>query len=95
MNQVKVYFKKPNFCLSPLIRGTNGSGVACCRNGKIIEESLRHPDCFPIPIDRNDPFYGQFGQECMEFVRSLPAVRPLCTFGPREQVISRINKRNQ
>ena len=61
--------------------------MACCRNGKIIEESLRHPDCFPIPIDRNDAFYGQFGQECMEFVRSLPAVRPRCTFGPREQVI--------
>ena len=81
----KIFFRF--YSHSPLVRGTNGSGVTCCRNGQIIEQSLRHPDCFPIPIDRNDPFYGQFNQQCMEFVRSLPAVRPRCTFGPREHLI--------
>jgi peroxidase len=69
------------------ITGQNSSGVTCCRSGQFLDPSIRHPDCFPISIPTNDPFYAQFNQRCMEFVRSLPAPRPGCTFGPREQVI--------
>ena len=71
---------------SPIVRGQNASGVTCCKDGQFIDRSSRHPDCFPITIPENDGFYQQFGQRCMEFVRSLPAVRPQCTFGPREQL---------
>lgn len=60
--------------------------MTCCQRGQFLDASVRHPDCFPIAIPENDPFYAQFNQRCMEFVRSLPAPRPGCTFGPREQV---------
>uniref|UniRef100_A0A0P5JUL6 Chorion peroxidase n=1 Tax=Daphnia magna TaxID=35525 RepID=A0A0P5JUL6_9CRUS len=71
---------------SPLVRGQNSTGVTCCQRGQFLDASVRHPDCFPIAIPENDPFYAQFNQRCMEFVRSLPAPRPGCTFGPREQL---------
>jgi peroxidase len=66
--------------------GQSGSGLSCCRDGDIIKPELRHPDCFPISLSQNDHIFGPFGERCMEFVRSLPAPRPECNFGPREQV---------
>ncbi|KAL5233066.1 hypothetical protein ACI65C_000476 [Semiaphis heraclei] len=71
---------------TPISRGQMGSGISCCRNGREIENSLRHPDCFQIEIPRNDHMFAPFGERCMEFVRSLPAPRPECNFGPREQM---------
>jgi hypothetical protein len=66
--------------------GQSGSGLSCCRDGNVIKQELRHPDCFPISLPQNDHMFGSFGERCMEFVRSLPAPRPECNFGPREQV---------
>ncbi|XP_050543951.1 peroxidase-like [Daktulosphaira vitifoliae] len=71
---------------TPISRGQMGSGITCCRNGREIDVSLQHPDCFPIEIPRNDQMFGPFNERCMEFVRSLPAPRPECNFGPREQM---------
>uniref|UniRef100_A0A8D8VUF2 Chorion peroxidase n=1 Tax=Cacopsylla melanoneura TaxID=428564 RepID=A0A8D8VUF2_9HEMI len=71
---------------TPISRGQGGQGISCCRNGKILEPENLHPDCFPINLPRNDHIFGRFGDSCMEFVRSLPAPRPECNFGPREQL---------
>lgn len=68
------------------ILGQGGSGITCCRDGNIIPPNNRHPDCFPIALSRNDHIFAPFGERCMEFVRSLPAPRPECNFGPREQM---------
>ncbi|XP_066994780.2 peroxidase [Anabrus simplex] len=71
---------------TPIQRGQSGFGLTCCRNGDIIEQANRHPDCFPIPIPKDDHIFSRFNERCMEFVRSLPAPRPECNFGPREQM---------
>lgn len=71
---------------TPISRGQGGVGLSCCKDGDVIQQSLRHPDCFPIDIANNDRVFSRFGERCMEFVRSLPAPRPECNFGPREQM---------
>ena len=65
-----------------------GSDITCCAEGgrEPIDKDFKHPECFEIEIPRNDPFYARLGQKCMEFVRSMPAERPECNLGPREQV---------
>jgi len=60
--------------------------IKCCQGGRPLTGDQLHPECFPIEIPSNDFFFGRFGQRCMEFVRSMPAQRPDCRLGPREQV---------
>lgn len=45
-----------------------------------------HPECLPISIPADDPFFSQFGQTCMDFVRSSTAPKLDCRLGYREQV---------
>ncbi|CAG0891231.1 unnamed protein product [Cyprideis torosa] len=72
---------------TPIHKGANNTGIRCCSNrGNFLTPELQHPACNPIPIAEDDKFFRQKGQVCMEFVRSLPAPRPDCTFGPREQM---------
>ena len=82
------------YIINPLVgadEGEKGEGsdITCCEEGgrKPISKDIRHPDCFDVQIPRNDPFYSRLRQTCMEFVRSMPAERPECNLGPREQVI--------
>ena len=42
--------------------------------------------CMPIEIPATDPVMAPLGVECMSFVRSTPAIRRNCKFGPREQM---------
>ncbi|KAF4517167.1 hypothetical protein B566_EDAN005597 [Ephemera danica] len=71
---------------TPISKGPSQSGIACCSNGRVSDPSQRHPDCFPIEMPDTDPVFTPLGERCMEFVRSLPAPRPQCNFGPREQM---------
>jgi len=71
---------------TPITKGSNNAAISCCINGKFRQPGDRHPACLPIQIPPTDSFYAQHGQICMDFVRSLPAIRPNCNFGPREQM---------
>jgi len=71
---------------TPVVKGEEESGILCCQDGAIVKENDRNRECFPIDIPEKDNIFGKFGQRCMEFVRSMPAPRELCNFGPREQI---------
>jgi len=71
---------------SPFMTLENGEGIECCPGGEAATGASRHPDCLPINIPRNDPFYAPRNQFCMNFVRSLLALSPECTFGFSEQM---------
>ncbi|XP_050346823.1 peroxidase isoform X2 [Nymphalis io] len=62
-----------------LSKGENSSSISCCNSGDVV-----HPECFPVQLDPEDPFYQDYNVTCMEFVRSAPA--PTCRFGQREQL---------
>ena len=75
---------------TPLFRlnNENSSGIQCCADdgSAPISRLVLHPECFPIEIPSNDPFFRRFGQRCMNFVRSMPAPQQSCTFGYGEQM---------
>uniref|UniRef100_T1IJ78 Peroxidase n=1 Tax=Strigamia maritima TaxID=126957 RepID=T1IJ78_STRMM len=81
-------FINHDITLTAISAMTNGAGIKCCSGAQSVLQILRHEDCFPIVIARDDPFYGPTGQTCMEFVRSLPAAseRKSCEFGFRDQL---------
>ncbi|XP_043224303.1 peroxidase-like isoform X2 [Amphibalanus amphitrite] len=66
-----------------IFRLPNGAGIECCQNdGETYPSTLLHPQCIPIPIPANDPFYSRYRQRCMNLVRSLPAPAPDCVARP-------------
>ncbi|XP_050443541.1 peroxidase-like [Adelges cooleyi] len=65
---------------------TNKSVDCCSENGVKLAPRHTHPSCAPISIPADDPFFSSKHRTCMNYVRSVPAVRPDCTFGPREQL---------
>ncbi|ODN04056.1 Peroxidasin [Orchesella cincta] len=67
---------------TPQTAGYDGTPIKCC--GVTFENF--HPDCFPIRIADNDPYYGKTKEICQEYVRSSVAPRIGCTLGPREQI---------
>jgi len=74
---------------TPLFRLSYGQrdGIKCCKDDGSgpISQLILHPECFPIEIPEEDPFYMQHGQRCMHFVRSMPAPQLGCSFGFGEQ----------
>ena len=75
---------------TPLFRLSNNdsSGVQCCTEdgAEPVSVIVYHPQCLPIDIPSNDPFFKKHKQRCMNFVRSLPGPQEGCTFGYAEQM---------
>ncbi|XP_050520848.1 peroxidase-like [Daktulosphaira vitifoliae] len=65
---------------------TNKSVDCCNEYGTKLAPRHTHPACAPIIIPMDDPFFSSQRRTCMNYVRSVPAIRPDCTFGPREQL---------
>lgn len=64
--------------------GHKGASISCCDPRVLNDSALSHPECMPIRVPENDPFYGQYGVKCLDFVRSAP-VPGECP-GQREQM---------
>jgi len=67
--------------------------VNCCEdNGLNLSPRDTNELCMQIVVADGDPFFNHdyLGPDliyrCMNYVRSVPAVRSDCTFGPKEQV---------
>ncbi|XP_034949821.1 peroxidase-like isoform X2 [Chelonus insularis] len=66
--------------------GTN-KPIRCCEtNGNNLSPRYIHPDCAAISIPDDDPVYSKHNIRCMNYVRSLSALKVDCTFGPIEQM---------
>lgn len=67
---------------TPQMAGFIGQRLKCCD----VELANFHPECYPLLIQTDDPFYSRLKQRCQEYVRSSVAPRTGCTLGPREQI---------
>lgn len=69
--------------------GKSKKPVNCCyNNGTKLPSSLRHKMCMEVETPVDDKIFIRPIEKrvCMNYVRSVPAMRSDCTFGPREQV---------
>ncbi|KAG1674084.1 Chorion peroxidase [Nymphon striatum] len=79
-------FLDHDLTLLALSTASNGIRIRCCGSDLDQNPDKRHPECFQIPIPRNDPFFSRFNEDCMEFVRSAAAPPSDCKLGPRNQI---------
>ncbi|KAK8379097.1 hypothetical protein O3P69_019137 [Scylla paramamosain] len=77
-------FVDHDITLTAQSKGAGGRSIACCTEEVAHNKSLRHPECFPIPLSASDPLYKGLNSSCLEFTRSAAA--PKCKFGAREQL---------
>lgn len=61
--------------------GHRGHRIKCCS----LNSDLRHPECLPIKVGKDDILYTLMKQTCLDYVRSCPSIRSGCTLGPRDQ----------
>ncbi|XP_046387846.1 uncharacterized protein LOC124157292 [Ischnura elegans] len=67
-----------------LSKSSDGTPISCCtEDGKVASDNV-NPECYPVKLSPEDPYYADYGMSCMNFVRSAPA--PTCNLGPREQL---------
>ncbi|OTF78201.1 hypothetical protein BLA29_011234, partial [Euroglyphus maynei] len=58
-------FVAHDIAFTPSSRTKDGKMIQCCPWG-----SNRHPQCYPIPLPKEDPFYSKYEEDCMNFVRT-------------------------
>ncbi|CAH0394955.1 unnamed protein product [Bemisia tabaci] len=68
-------------------QGKAHSTHCCSEDGHLAE--YQGPTCFPIKIPDNDPLFGRFNRDCMNFVRSTTDIDTGCNAGhtPAEQLV--------
>lgn len=66
----------------------NGKPISCCTEdgSSILPPDSLHFACLPIFISPDDPFYGQFNQGCINFVRSSLVPQDDCKIGYAKQL---------
>ncbi|KAJ8718792.1 hypothetical protein PYW07_016348 [Mythimna separata] len=71
-----------------IFNAENGSAISCCMNNgeDILPPELQHFACAPIEVATDDPFYGQFKQKCINFVRTQIAPASDCSAGYAKQM---------
>nr|XP_036673139.1 chorion peroxidase [Drosophila suzukii]XP_036673140.1 chorion peroxidase [Drosophila suzukii]XP_036673141.1 chorion peroxidase [Drosophila suzukii] len=73
-------FMDHDITATSLTTSQEGESIDCC----VAATREQHPECFPVDILPDDPYYKQYNISCMNFVRSAPA--PTGRFGPRMQL---------
>ncbi|XP_071035495.1 chorion peroxidase [Parasteatoda tepidariorum] len=71
-------FLDHDISLAPLSQGPNNQPLECC---PVNEDDP--PQCDPILLGSDDPFFGSLGIDCLSNVRS--AMCSTCSLGPRQQ----------
>lgn len=71
-------FMDHDITATALNQGQDGEPIDCCTNVQ-----PKHPECFPVPLGKGDPYFDDYNVTCMNFVRSVPA--PTNRLGTREQ----------
>lgn len=75
---------------SSSIKTGEGKSVRCCSDdgSSVLPPDSMHFACMPIEIDAQDPFYSEFRQGCINFVRSSLSPDGECRLGYGKQVRS-------
>ncbi|XP_043210386.1 peroxidase-like [Amphibalanus amphitrite] len=83
-------FADHDLSISPIFHRSGGYGstspIECCEPNHQFPAQPLHPQCFPIPVAANDPFYQTWNVRCHNFVRSIPAPDPQCLPRPATQL---------
>ncbi|XP_067139669.1 peroxidase-like isoform X2 [Centruroides vittatus] len=58
----------------------SGLPITCCHKDILSNNSLCHPECYPIKVPKDDKFYSQYNVTCMEFVRASPVKTPYSVY---------------
>ncbi|XP_021203081.2 chorion peroxidase [Bombyx mori] len=66
----------------------NNTGISCCAEDGVdqLHPKQQHWACAPITAVPDDPFYGFFGQKCLNFVRTQLAPASDCSVGYAKQM---------